>query len=414
MEETTKKFYAFISYNHGDRWSALFVKRILEFFYIPSYIRNGEGYQKNLINNNMSLRPIFRDEDNMPGGDELEEDEILPKLKESANLVVLCSPNAIKSTYVGPKEVAYFTNPQNKCQKNIIPLVLKGDYMNLDEPQAGSGIEYCYPNELRLYLVEKWKAKKEIIPIVVEEQKIGIWSIFPYLQYWIRLYKATIRVAAKILGETNFDKLWKKNLRFLRLLFCIFMGILLSLGFFFVPTDMNISLTDENHKLPAITNGIIIVNDNKEIEYHIKKADTTLHIGGLPGYCRYKSIFGSVPVKFRSEKYYEDIDYQASVYSNKNIIQLKRDSTFAIYDGFIIDGHRNPIPDVSVIVGDDENGYQEVLSDTNGYFRIVFPVEKQTENKIIKLSKSDLNPKEAIIEPTTKKENKEQFLMSNK
>lgn len=206
----------------------------------------------------------------------------------------------------------------------------------------------------------------------------------------------------------------EKNLRFLRLIFCFFMGILLLLGFFIVPTDMNLSLKDENHKLPAITNGIIIVNDNKEIEYHVKNADTTLHIGGLPGYCRYKSIFSSVPVKFRSEKYYEDIDYQASVYSNKNIIQLKRDSTFAIYDGFIIDGHRNPISDVSVIIGDDKNGYQEALSDTNGYFRIVFPIEKQTENKIIKLSKSDLNPKEAIMEPTTKKENKEQFLMSNK
>jgi hypothetical protein len=362
----------------------------------------------------MSLRPIFRDEDNMSGGDELEEDEIRPKLKESANLVVLCSPNAIKSTYVGPKEVAYFTDPKNKHQNNIIPLVIKGDHMKLDEPQPDSDTEYCYPNELRQYLKDKKDNGQDILVITVKDQKIGIWSIFPYIRYWIRLYKATIRVAAKILGETDFDKLWKKNLRFLRLIFCFFMGILLLLGFFIVPTDMNLSLKDENHKLPAITNGIIIVNDNKEIEYHVKNADTTLHIGGLPGYCRYKSIFSSVPVKFRSEKYYEDIDYQASVYSNKNIIQLKRDSTFAIYDGFIIDGHRNPISDVSVIIGDDKNGYQEALSDTNGYFRIVFPIEKQTENKIIKLSKSDLNPKEAIMEPTTKKENKEQFLMSNK
>ena len=55
MKETNKRFYAFISYNHGDRWSAMFVKRILEFFFIPSYIRKGEDYQDYLINNNLLL-----------------------------------------------------------------------------------------------------------------------------------------------------------------------------------------------------------------------------------------------------------------------------------------------------------------------------------------------------------------------
>jgi hypothetical protein len=409
MKETDKRFYAFISYNHGDRWSALFVKRILEFFFIPAYIRKGEKYQDYLINNNLSLRPIFRDEDNMPGGQELTEGEIHPNLKDSVFLVVLCSPNAVKSKFVGAKEVAYFVDPKNNCQKYIIPLIIKGDHVNLEAPKADSDIEYCYPEELRQFLETKKNNNQEILTIAVKDQKIGFWSIFPYIRYWIRLYKSTIRVAARILREPDFDKLWKKNLRFLRLLLCGIIALFLLLGSFFVPTDMNVSLKDESHKLPAITNGTIIVNDNKEIEYHINKADTTLHIGGLPGYCRYKSIFSSVPVKFRAEKYYEEIDYQASVYSNGNIIQLKRDSTFAIYDGFIIDGNRNPISDVNVTI---EN--QETKSDSNGYFRIVFPIEKQTEAKLIKLSKVNLTPIEETIEPTANKENKAQFLMSNK
>ena len=409
-------YYAFISYNGGDTKSAKRIKRILERFWIPSYIKRNDELKKKLLNNSFFSRyfltPIFRDKDNIVGADPLKDKLLTPNLDSSHYLVVLCSPNVRKSGWVGPDEVQHFIDTNRS--DDIIPFVINGDGNILEKGDSNC----VYPEELRelLYNKKENDPKNQTLYISVEDQDVGWVSMIPWpsLVYRVKFYKAGIRIAAKILGETNFDNLWKSNLRLLRNVSLFLVLLFYILYFFFFPVDMTISVNDDSHHLPTLTEAVVIANDNQEIEYRINKADTTLHIGGLPGYCRYKSIVGSVPVKFRAERYYEEIDYQASVYSNENIIQLKRDSTFAIYDGFIIDGNRSPIPDVSVIIGDDENGYQEDLSDTNGYFRIVFPVEKQTENKIIKLSKSDLNPKEARIEPTTNKENKEQFLMSNK
>lgn len=420
MKEQTNQYYAFISYNGGDTKYAKRIKSILERFWIPSYIKRDDEKQedenKKIIIydkffSKYFLTPIFRDKDNIVGADPLKDKLLTPNLDSSHYLVVLCSSNVRKSGWVGPDEVQHFIDTNRS--DDIIPFVINGDGNILEKDDSNC----IYPEELRelLYKKKKNDPKNQTLYISVEDQDVGWVSMIPWpsLVYRVKFYKAGIRIAAKILGETNFDNLWKSNLRLLRNTSLLLVLLFYILYFFFFPVDMTISVNDDSHHLPTLTEAVIIVNDNKEIEYRINKADTTLHIGGLPGYCRYKSIFSSIPVKFRSEKYYEDIDCQVSVYSNKNIIQLKRDSTFALYDGFIIDGHRNPISNVSVIIGDDENGYQEVLSDTNGYFRIVFPIEKQTENKLIKLSKSGLNPKEAIIEPTIKKDNKEQYLMSN-
>ena len=408
-------YYAFISYNGGDTKSAKRIKRILERFWIPSYIKRNDELKKKLLNNSFFSRyfltPIFRDKDNIVGADPLKDKLLTPNLDSSHYLVVLCSPNVRKSGWVGPDEVQHFIDTNRS--DDIIPFVINGDGNILEKGDSNC----VYPEELRelLYNKKENDPKNQTLYISVEDQDVGWVSMIPWpsLVYRVKFYKAGIRIAAKILGETNFDNLWKSNLRLLRNVSLFLVLLFYILYFFFFPVDMTISVNDDSHHLPTLTEAVVIANDNQEIEYRINKADTTLHIGGLPGYCRYKSIVGSVPVKFRAERYYEEIDYQASVYSNENIIQLKRDSTFAIYDGFIIDGNRSPIPDVSVIIGDDENGYQEDLSDTNGYFRIVFPVEKQTENKIIKLSKSDLNPKEARIEPTTNKENKGLYICHN-
>lgn len=417
MEETAKRFYAFISYNHGDRLSAIFVKRVLELFFIPSYIRRihkKEG-KYHLINTKKFLRPIFRDEDNMPGGRELEEGEIKPNLKDSVYLIVLCSPNALKSAFVGAKEVAYFVDPQNNRQDYIIPLVLKGDYNNLNKPESQENEYgekesirtkppvYCYPEELRQFLEEKNKNNQEILTIAVKSQKVGFWSFIPCMRYWIQLYKATIRIAARILGENDFDKLWKKNLRLLRWITSILFVILSIAIVMSIPTRMTFSLIDDNHELPSLTNGMVIVNHYRQ--YPISQADTTLYVEDLPGYYKF---FCTVPVRFHAD-YYEEKEMIIKVWSDDNVIKLKRDSTFAIYDGFIIDQNREPISNVFVEIDN-----QETTSDSNGYFRIVFPVEKQTVNKLIKLSKNGLKTKEIIIEPTTKKEKKAQFLMSNK
>lgn len=407
IEKKIDPYYAFISYNGGDTKYAKRIKNILERFWIPSYVKKDENLKKNLIDSKsllgkLFLYPIFRDKDNIVGGDHLKEGILSPNLDISNYLVVLCSPNVRKSGWVGPDEVQHFIDT-NKSDK-IIPFVIDGDGNNLEENSA----DCIYPEELRKLLseIKSNDEKNQILYISAADQDVGWVSWIPWFGRQFKFYKASVRVAAKIIGEANFDKLWQRKKRKQRNLFLgiLFLGFLS--WFLGCSTDMTISLKDDNHHLPALTEAVVVVNDNDEIQYHINKADTVLHIGGLPGSCRIKSIFSSIPVKFVAEKYYKEMEFSANVYSENNIFQLKRDSTFSIYDGYIIDGDRLPVSGVTVEI---EN--KNIQSDSNGYFRIVFPVEEQTENKKIKLSKTGLESIEKEIEPTTNKKDKAPFLM---
>ena len=156
IEKKTDPYYAFISYNGGDTKYAKRIKNILERFWIPSYVKKDENLKKNLIDSKsllgkLFLYPIFRDKDNIVGGDHLKEGILSPNLDISNYLVVLCSPNVRKSGWVGPDEVQHFIDT-NKSDK-IIPFVIDGDGNNLEENSA----DCIYPEELRKLLSEKSK-----------------------------------------------------------------------------------------------------------------------------------------------------------------------------------------------------------------------------------------------------------------
>ena len=89
-------YKAFISYSHKDEKRARKLHQQLENFRVPKGIAYADK----------RLRPIFRDRDDLSAGAKL--NEVLQKtLRDSENLIVICSPHSAKSKWVN-EEVLYF------------------------------------------------------------------------------------------------------------------------------------------------------------------------------------------------------------------------------------------------------------------------------------------------------------------
>ena len=93
-----KQYFAFISYSHKDSEMAKWLQHEFEYYELPSTL----SWRKDLPE---SFRPVFRDEDELSGG-ELKT-QICDALVNSEYLIVVCSPNSARSVYVD-SEIQYF------------------------------------------------------------------------------------------------------------------------------------------------------------------------------------------------------------------------------------------------------------------------------------------------------------------
>ena len=89
----TYRYWAFISYSHKDAGWAAKIHRRLETWRVP---RNLVGRVTSSGTIPRKLFPIFRDRDELSGGENLD-DVLKAALKQSRYLVVLCSPGSAAS-----------------------------------------------------------------------------------------------------------------------------------------------------------------------------------------------------------------------------------------------------------------------------------------------------------------------------
>ena len=131
------KYYAFISYSHKDSEWAKWLQHELEYYQLPATLNGREGLPK-------SFRPVFRDEDELSGG-ELKS-QISRALADSEFLIVICSPNSAKSGYVNNeiKEFIEIGKTRNEdYTKRIFPLIVEG------KPHQGKNSpSECFPPSL--------------------------------------------------------------------------------------------------------------------------------------------------------------------------------------------------------------------------------------------------------------------------
>ena len=169
--DTDKKYFAFISYKREDEEWAKWLQHKLEHYRLPSNLNGNSHLPK-------EIRPIFRDQSDLAGG--VLAEEINNALENSQYLIVICSPRAARSEWVG-KEVETFIE-MGRIDK-IIPFIIGGT------AHAINPEDECFPLSLR-----ELPAEKEILGVNINEMGRDA---------------AVVKVVAQMFG-LKFDELWQR------------------------------------------------------------------------------------------------------------------------------------------------------------------------------------------------------------
>ena len=109
-------YYAFISYSDKDKEWAIWLQHELEHYHLPASFNGRSDVRDN-------LREVFRDRNGLSAGLEWDK-QVKPILKETTNLIVICSPNARESKPI-EKEIKTFL--ASGKEDNIYPFIVEGD-----------------------------------------------------------------------------------------------------------------------------------------------------------------------------------------------------------------------------------------------------------------------------------------------
>lgn len=90
------RYAAFISYNHRDRKTAIWLHRALETYRIPRRMR---GQASALGELGARLSPVFRDREELAASTDLGS-AVREALEQSDALIVICSPDGARSRWV--------------------------------------------------------------------------------------------------------------------------------------------------------------------------------------------------------------------------------------------------------------------------------------------------------------------------
>lgn len=191
----TSRYKAFISYSHVNQQWGKWLQKALEEYRVPSaYVGMTNNSQEKI---EPKLGKIFRDRDELTSGLSLHE-SILAALAASDNLIVLCSPESARSSYVN-QEIIEFKRFGRST--HIHALIVSG------EPHAsripGHENEECFPPALRFALRDDGqltdRPADELIAADARTRRDG-------------KRKATIKLIAGLLG-VRYDLLYQREKR---------------------------------------------------------------------------------------------------------------------------------------------------------------------------------------------------------
>jgi hypothetical protein len=132
---TPFKYKAFISYAHADQAVATWLHKALESYRVPKDLQGTAGRDGPIPK---SLFPIFRDRDELSSSPDLSQ-AIQDGLTASAYLIVLCSPAAARSRWVGQEIIEF--KKLGRAER-IHALIVDGD------PGAAPESGGCFPPAL--------------------------------------------------------------------------------------------------------------------------------------------------------------------------------------------------------------------------------------------------------------------------
>jgi hypothetical protein len=138
-----QKYWAFISYSHGDAKVAAELQRALETYRIPRRLVGGATPLGPVP---PYLKPVFRDREEMQASADLGA-IVREALAQSRFLIVVCSPAAAKSAWVN-REIIEFKRMHGESR--VLALIVSGE--PFASAMAGREAEECFPEALRFAL----------------------------------------------------------------------------------------------------------------------------------------------------------------------------------------------------------------------------------------------------------------------
>lgn len=343
MSGMPKKQYAFISYSHKDEKVAKRLQRWLERYRLPATVHNEFVDSK-------YLRPVFRDATDLNGG--ILGDEIRRELEGSKYLIVICSPHSAQSHWVC-REVRDFIDMGRL--EYIVPYIA-GSSSDAED-------EECFPAALKDYFAVY--PDREILGI--NEGKSGRRMAF-------------IQLVSRMLG-IDFNVLWnryrRERMRNIAVASAASALAASVMYMFAVPVSLSIRLVDDDHSLPLPGKASLRIGGS---EYPLSGPGVSVTASDIPGHFR----GGKIDVSFNAV-YYRQIDTSLRVglgTVSRRELKLKRDGSFAVFAGKVMDDEGKGISGVSV-----EIDGRRTETDSDGRFRIEFPVSEQSVTKPVRLEK---------------------------
>ena len=353
MNNTTTRYFAFISYNSKDITWGKQLQRKLEHYRLPATLCSERGWERTPLN------PIFFAPTDIQPGDL--SDEIKSRLRDSQHLIVICSPNSAQSEWVG-KEIAYFHSLERT--KNIFFFIVDGT------PHSGDINTECFNP-----IVDKLSLP-EILGANIHE-KVFRWP-------WMNKERAYVQLITKLLG-LEFDSIWQRHKRLLiQKVLCWSIGVLMVIASLIgvwiknQPVDIRLHLqqsSKNNDQLPPLKNAVIRITLDNET-----KVDT------LPSLAD-SALFPNIPSKYMGQMVEVSFDCQdflsidtTLVLSPEVNLEVKRtpDVYGKICTQIYSQEYESGVSGVVITIAG-----QELVSDSNGYISTFIPLEKQQEKYYI-------------------------------
>lgn len=142
VDDSSPKYWAFISYSHRDRKWGEWLHRELETFRIPKRLRRVASRHGALPE---KLFPVFRDREELPVSADLGRN-IEEALRLSRFLIVICSPGAAQSRWVN-EEILTFKRLGRGDR--ILALIVDGEPNASDGKPGFERDQECFPEALR-------------------------------------------------------------------------------------------------------------------------------------------------------------------------------------------------------------------------------------------------------------------------
>lgn len=136
------KYWAFLSYSHTDRKWGDWLHKALETYRVPRHLIGKESRDGKVP---PRLFPIFRDREELPVSADLGSN-INEALRESRYLIVVCSPRAAQSRWVG-EEIKTFKRLGR--EDRILALIIDGEPNASDGKPGFVSADECFPEPLR-------------------------------------------------------------------------------------------------------------------------------------------------------------------------------------------------------------------------------------------------------------------------